>query len=1246
MNTLLKKSFAVLSWVLLVCFASQASAQFIPSQAPPANRGLPGNLALALSVEWPTGVQTSYTASTYAVATRYDGYFDNRKCYSYSTVDELFTPSAKQDANGSCLSATDWSGNLLNWLTMSNIDQFRSVLTGGTRDNFTTLAASGAGDSTTSTVLIRSFSDRNAGGSITVVKNFIAGTAGMPINGGGTLYARSGGYGSKFIVRSNTTFADMSAAQQRDTCSGNGATFGTCFNVRIRACLPVGTGANAVGLEANCNTSYSGAAKPEGLIQQYANNMRFSAHGYLNETGVDRNGAVLRSAMKSVGSLAVTASGTSVVNTAAEWNSVTGVIYRNPDATDATASNVQDSGLINYLNKFGYTAGYKGNDPVSELYYATLAYLRGVSVPDDYSNNLTAARLDGFPAITGNSLKANGTRDPIISSCQKNFILGIGDIYTHCDGNLPGSTLASNCPAGNGIFTDPSGLNVDTLWNTVAGLEGISPTGWIGGSSRGTPYMAGLAHWANTNDIRSDISGTQTVSTYWVDVLENGNGVATVGLASLRKSQFWLAAKYGGFKTSVANGNNPNTNNASWDLNGDGVPDNWFAGSNPTLMRSGLSTAFASIANASGPSSASTSAISSSRKTSNSQILFAGYSPNDWSGSLYSCGTGQTTAQCRSNPTWEASRWLKTSAPTLVATPLTSLTRKIITASSTSTTFVASTFQFGSLTSVQKSVLNGTGTDTLGTLRLNYIRGDRSNEGTSFRARSPNLLGDFVNSGVTYVAGTGPAYVGSNFVGHANYRISNRNRPAVAYIGANDGMLHAFSATNGKELFGYIPSIVYANLPGLTAPAFTHKYFVDSTPMVADYQVNGTNTWATGLVGGLGGGGKGYYALNVTSQATFGTATEATLASNLPMWEVSDATDTDIGFTFNEPSINSSNGAFTQIAKVASNTAALGVWRALVGNGYGSAGGKAILMFLNMDNGAISTKLQADAGSNNGLSTPTAVDTDNDGLVDTIYAGDLTGKVHKFQFAKQVGANYVIARPGAAGGGDWRYIGVLYDSGAPITTAPTVALACDGIGYNVSVGTGKLSEDSDRGTTNAQSFFNVLDNALSSNLTVTSSQLATVTYTTSLNSAGDSVRNWGTPNLVGKRGWRMVFTGGERVLSNSTIPPDSGAVLFATTTPDVSNACVSTASSFIMAVNSCTGAGGNLIFGGQLVGGVGVATEGVLRLSRTQTNDNNQQQVICNQGSCGGGGGGGNGPLIKGVNVGKARFSWREILSK
>lgn len=83
-----------------------------------------------------------------------------------------------------------------------------------------------------------------------------------------------------------------------------------------------------------------------------------------------------------------------------------------------------------------------------------------------------------------------------------------------------------------------------------------------------------------------------------------------------------------------------------------------------------------------------------------------------------------------------------------------------------------------------------------------------------------------------------------------------------------------------------------------------------------------------------------------------------------------------------------------------------------------------------------------------------------------------------------------------------------------------------------------------------------------------------------------------------------------------------------------------------MAVNSCTGAGGNLIFGGQLVGGVGVATEGVLRLSRTQTNDNNQQQVICNQGSCGGGGGGGNGPLIKGVNVGKARFSWREILSK
>ena len=87
------------------------------------------------------------------------------------------------NADGSCPNSNHWSGNLLNWLTMSNLDQFRSVLTGGARDTFTSVSSSPSGDSTTSTVLIRSFADRvssTGAGGITPTKNLIIGTAGMP----------------------------------------------------------------------------------------------------------------------------------------------------------------------------------------------------------------------------------------------------------------------------------------------------------------------------------------------------------------------------------------------------------------------------------------------------------------------------------------------------------------------------------------------------------------------------------------------------------------------------------------------------------------------------------------------------------------------------------------------------------------------------------------------------------------------------------------------------------------------------------------------------------------------------------------------------------------------------------------------------------------------------------------------------------------------------------------------------------
>lgn len=128
---------------------------------------------------------------------------------------------------------------------------------------------------------------------------------------------------------------------------------------------------------------------------------------------------------------------------------------------------------------------------------------------------------------------------------------------------------------------------------------------------------------------------------------------------------------------------------------------------------------------------------------------------------------------------------------------------------------------------------------------INYLRGDNTKvlgqTGGVFRKRN-GPLGDFVNSKAKHENG-------------------------VLYVGGNDGMLHAFDATDadgGKELFAYIPSFVYPNLRKLADPAYQHNFYVDNTPFTK--KIDNTLTL---LVGGLGKGGKGYFGLDITNPGSF-----------------------------------------------------------------------------------------------------------------------------------------------------------------------------------------------------------------------------------------------------------------------------------------------------------------------------------------------------------------------------------------
>lgn len=162
---------------------------------------------------------------------------------------------------------------------------------------------------------------------------------------------------------------------------------------------------------------------------------------------------------------------------------------------------------------------------------------------------------------------------------------------------------------------------------------------------------------------------------------------------------------------------------------------------------------------------------------------------------------------------------------------------------------------------------------------INYTRGSRAGEGSTFRART-HLLGDIINAEPVVV----------NYPGGP-----------VVFQAANDGMLHAIdgrveasAASRGQELWAYVPRLVHDKLAARAEPFFQHEYIVDGTPATAE--ITGAGSIARILVGGLAKGGAGYYALDVTS----GTAANETAAAAKVLWEFKPA---NMGYSFGTPLI-------------------------------------------------------------------------------------------------------------------------------------------------------------------------------------------------------------------------------------------------------------------------------------------------------------------------------------------------------
>lgn len=448
---------------------------------------------------------------------------------------------------------------------------------------------------------------------------------------------------------------------------------------------------------------------------------------------------------------------------------------------------------------------------------------------------------------------------------------------------------------------------------------------------------------------------------------------------------------------------------------------------------------------------------------------------------------------------------------------------------------------------------------------LDFVRGARADEGPDidttrfFRQRRhvdpdtgmvvDTVLGSIVNSEAVYVARTPFRYADPGFAAH---QAATAARRPMVYVGSNGGMLHAFDARTGDELWAYVPTMVMRNLYHLADKDYAsrHRFFVDATPAVAEVVIGGQ--WRTLLVGGLGAGGRGYYALDITDP----TAPRA-------LWEFTHA---NLGLSFGRP----------EIARLRDGT-----WVVLLPSGHNNitpGDGRGRLFVLDAATGALIRSIDTGAGSASapaGLAHIRAwVDhAETDNTVLRVYGGDLLGNVWRFDVNGDVGAPGFDAQRLATLRGP--------EAGAPvqpITTRPELGLVAGRA--MVYVGTGRYLGVSDLAASRVQSIYAIQDplDTTDHGNPRTSGRFAQQTLNagtcppgSSICTVADTVRTGSgrAVNLASDAGWFVDLPlSSERI---TTDPQLALGTLVVTSNIIHADACVAGGSSFINFLDFRTG---------------------------------------------------------------------------
>ncbi|WP_233081246.1 pilus assembly protein [Rheinheimera soli] len=550
----------------------------------------------------------------------------------------------------------------------------------------------------------------------------------------------------------------------------------------------------------------------------------------------------------------------------------------------------------------------------------------------------------------------------------------------------------------------------------------------------------------------------------------------------------------------------------------------FFSAADPDAFATGLSNTLSAIIArvASGSNLAGTTTSLQAE-----QSVYQGrFNSGDWSGDLVNYNIEDTTSYV-----WSA------------AEEMPDWDDRVIYFGKTETT--ADLFVWANLTSGVGSQQAALGSSNV----VDYLRGNPALEqqnGGGYRNRS-TALGDIANSS--------PVYVGApvNFNYHAyswpeasSYKAhiaAYKNRQPLIYVGANDGMLHAFNATTGAEAFAYVPKQMLTaatNLKALSEPnvsgVIQKDYFVDGTAVSADVYFDGS--WRTVLVGSTGRGGNSLFALDITNP---GQISEASL-----LW---DKSFPQLGITTAKPVITRLNN---------------GKWAVVIGYGYNNSTGRPGLLVLDIETGVVmagGNDLEVTTGSGDtGLGQIEGWDYSKNGNTDWFFAGDLQGNVWKFDLSSNNPGNWAIAYGGEP----------LYQAedaaGDPQSITGGIALGSEPKTGKLWLffGTGRYLETPDPQLDDEQSWYGIMDGTALSGRTLLKERILT-NVSHSNGTEGRTISPSAPNDMAGFQGWFIDLPDvRERIVSS---PRLVGTTLVVNSIIPDSNVCNPEGDGYVMAID-------------------------------------------------------------------------------